>query len=47
MVEVLVRILFDGASALAAGLLTYVALSGLVSFGQWVFNAAAPDGYSR
>jgi len=42
MVELLVRILFDGASALAAGLLTYVALSGLVSFGQWVFQRRRP-----
>ena len=42
MIELLVRILFDGASALAAGLLTYVALSGLVSFGQWVFQRRRP-----
>jgi len=42
MIELLVHILFDGASALAAGLLTYVALSGLVSFGQWVFQRRRP-----
>jgi hypothetical protein len=42
VVELLVRILFDGASALAAGLLTYVALSGLISFGQWVLQRRRP-----
>jgi hypothetical protein len=38
MFESIVRILFDGASALAAGLFAYVALSVLVSFVQWVFR---------
>lgn len=42
MVESLIRILFDGASALAAGLFVYVALSGLVSFGMWVFQRRRP-----
>jgi len=42
MVESLIRILFDGASALAAGLFVYVALSVLVSFGQWVFRRRRP-----
>ena len=42
MFESIVRILFDGASALAAGLSVYVALSVLVGFGQWVFQRRRP-----
>jgi hypothetical protein len=42
MVESLIRILFDGATALAAGLFAYVALSGLVSFAQWAFRRRRP-----
>jgi len=42
MFESLIRILFDGASALAAGLLVYVALSVFVSFGMWVFQRRRP-----
>jgi hypothetical protein len=42
MFESIVRILFDGASALAAGLFVYVALSVLVSFVQWVFRRRRP-----
>jgi len=42
MIELLVRILFDGASALVAGLLTYVALSGLISFVRWMLQRRRP-----
>jgi len=42
MFESLIRILFDGASALAAGLFAYVALSVFVSFGMWVFQRRRP-----
>ena len=42
MFESIVRILFDGASALAAGLFVYVALSVFVGFGQWVFQRRRP-----
>ena len=42
MVESLVRILFDGASALAAGLIVYVALSGVAGFGQWIYQRRRP-----
>jgi len=42
MFEPLIRTLFDGASALAAGLFVYVALSVFVSFGQWVFRRRRP-----
>ena len=42
MFESLIRILFDGASALAAGLFVYVALSVFVSFGMWVFQRRRP-----
>ncbi len=42
MLESIVRILFDGASALAAGLFVYVALSVLGGFGQWVFQRRRP-----
>ena len=42
MFESLVRILFDGASALAAGLIVYVALSGVAGFGQWIYQRRRP-----
>ena len=42
MFESIIRILFDGASALAAGLSMNVVLSVLVSFGQWVFQRRRP-----
>lgn len=42
MFESIVRILFDGASALAAGLIAYVLLSALVGFGQWIFRRRRP-----
>jgi hypothetical protein len=42
MFESIVRILFDGASALAAGLFAYVALSVLASLVQWVFRRRRP-----
>jgi Flp pilus assembly protein TadB len=42
MFESLVRILFDGASALAAGLIVYVILSGVAGFGQWIYQRRRP-----
>jgi hypothetical protein len=42
MFESLIRILFDGASALAAGLIGYVILSALAGFGQWIFRRRRP-----
>ncbi len=42
MFESVIRILFDGASALTAGLIVYVVLSSLVGFGQWVFRRRRP-----
>lgn len=42
MFESLVRILFDGASALAAGLIVYVVLSGIAGFGQWIYQRRRP-----
>jgi hypothetical protein len=42
MLESVIRILFDGASALAAGLIAYVVLSSLVGFGQWIFRRRRP-----
>ena len=42
MFESVIRILFEGASALAAGLIAYVLLSALVGFGQWIFRRRRP-----
>ena len=42
MFESVIRILFDGASALAAGLIVYVLLSSLAGFGQWIFRRRRP-----
>lgn len=42
MLESVIRILFDGASTLAAGLIVYVVLSSLVGFGQWILRRRRP-----
>jgi hypothetical protein len=42
MFESAIRILFDGASALAAGLSVYVVLSIIAGFGQWVLRRRRP-----
>ena len=42
MFESVIRILFEGASALAAGLIAYVLLSALVGFVQWIFRRRRP-----
>jgi len=42
MFETLIRIILDGASALAAGLTAYVVLSALIGFGQWVYERRRP-----
>lgn len=47
MLESVVRILFDGASALAAGLIAYVMLSSLVGFGQWIFRRRRPKWFAQ
>lgn len=42
MFESVIRILFDGASALGAGLIVYVVLSTMAGFAQWIYQRRRP-----
>lgn len=47
MAEWLIRLLFIGASALAAGLFAYVVLSTLIGFARWVYERRKPKWLRR
>ena len=42
MFESVLRVLFDGASALGAGLIVYVVLSTMAGFAQWIYQRRRP-----